>query len=239
MRNQGGLGGRPPTIRELCPHTKDDGNPVRVSLGGVPPAFLGRFGAPSLGRGGLCAARRVLVLVIVSPSGEHCARVVRPSLRLHPYSANRFAVLVYLLFLFVSVPLIELAILLYLATHMSLAGTLLLVLVTGVVGATLARRQGWITYVRIQQELAAGRMPNESLWDAAMIFIAGAVLLTPGILTDVLGFTLLLPSCRRFYQRRLLHWIKRRVHFHTVTRNTQDQIIDSFVVDKSTDRTDE
>ena len=78
-----------------------------------------------------------------------------------------------LLLLFVGIPLFELAILLYLASVTSVWTTLLLVVVTGVIGASLARRQGWTTYVKIQQELAQGRMPTESLLDAASSRRAG------------------------------------------------------------------
>ena len=125
-----------------------------------------------------------------------------------------------LLFLFVCIPFIELAILLKLASVTSVWTTLLLVVTTGVIGASLARRQGWNTYIRIQQELAAGRMPTESLLDAAMIFVAGAVLLTPGILTDIFGFSLLVPVCRRIYRQSAGRWI--RAHFRVQTFDSQD-----------------
>lgn len=139
-----------------------------------------------------------------------------------------------LLLLFVCIPLFELAILLYLAGVTSVGATLLLVVVTGVIGASLARRQGWTTYVRIQQELAEGRMPTESLLDAAMIFVAGAVLLTPGILTDIFGFSLLVPACRRFYRRSVSRWIRSRFRVQTFDaqgRGVGDQIIDCHVQD--------
>jgi len=139
-----------------------------------------------------------------------------------------------LLLLFVGIPLFELAILLYLASVTSVWTTLLLVVVTGVIGASLARRQGWTTYVRIQQELAEGRMPTESLLDAAMIFVAGAVLLTPGILTDIFGFSLLVPVCRRWYRDSVSRWIRSRFRvqrFETQGFGAGDQIIDCQVQD--------
>lgn len=98
---------------------------------------------------------------------------------------------------FVLVPLAELALLLYLAEIFSWQRTLLLVIVTGVLGTLLARSQGWRTWVRIRDELAAGRMPAESLLDAVLIFVAGALLLTPGVLTDALGISLLIPPVPR------------------------------------------
>ena len=137
--------------------------------------------------------------------------------------------LITLIILFLSVPLLELTILLYLARAISVWGTLLLVLATGVLGASLARFQGWRTCLRIKQEIASGRMPTGSLLDAAMIFLAGALLLTPGILTDLVGFSLLVPQCRRFYRQSISQYIRRRFHLRTFTSpevERRDEIID-------------
>ena len=144
-----------------------------------------------------------------------------------------------LFFLFVTVSFIELALLLFIARNTNLRFTLALVLVTGFVGAWLARMQGWQTYLRIQRELASGRMPTGSLVDAVMIFVAGALLLTPGILTDLFGISLLLPPCRRFYRHRLQHWFRSSVKFrtnHPGHSQSHDQIIDSYVVQQEDDQ---
>ena len=143
-------------------------------------------------------------------------------------------ILLYLLLLFICIPLIELALLLYLASVTSIWATLALVVVTGVIGASLARHQGWQTYARIQQELAARRMPTESLLDAAMIFVAGALLLTPGLLTDLFGFSLLVPGCRRFYRHSASRWIRSRFRvqpFPPRDFGPRDQIIEARVDD--------
>ena len=140
-----------------------------------------------------------------------------------------------LLFLFITVPLVEMALLLLLGKYTGLKCTIMLVITTGIAGAWLARRQGWWTYRRIQQELAAGKMPTDSLVDAAMIFVAGALLLTPGVLTDVFGMSLLIPQCRRFYQRRMTAWFSGHVGVRTYSPDSSprhDQVIDSYVVDR-------
>lgn len=116
--------------------------------------------------------------------------------------------------------------------------TLGLVIVTGFVGAWLARRQGFSTWLRIQRELADGKMPGESLADALMIFVAGALLLTPGLLTDLFGFSLLLPPCRRVYRRWLMQKLKGKLQFSSGIGGGEggkpsysgDQIIDSYVL---------
>lgn len=141
-----------------------------------------------------------------------------------------------LLLLFTCVPLAELALLLYLAELLSWQRTLLLVIVTGVAGTLLARSQGWRTWMRILDELEAGRMPTESLLDAVLIFVAGALLLTPGVLTDALGISLLIPACRNYYRRWLVIWFKSRFSIRTAgmapgnSPQPRSEVIDSYVV---------
>jgi UPF0716 protein FxsA len=144
--------------------------------------------------------------------------------------------LVKLLVLFIVVPLVELWLLLLLAQHTTASFTLLVVIVTGVVGTALARSQGWRTYQQIHQQVHEGHLPAEALLDAAMIFVAGALLLTPGILTDLFGLSLLVPFFRRQYRRWTAEWMKR--HFRVTTfpppspPGSRSRIIDSYVVDE-------
>jgi len=112
-------------------------------------------------------------------------------------------ILARLLLLFCLVPLVELVLLLQLADATSWQATLLLVIVTGIVGAALARYQGFQVVRRVQSQLSAGELPAAALWDGLLILIAGALLLTPGILTDVVGFALLVPFCRSLLRRYL------------------------------------
>ena len=109
-----------------------------------------------------------------------------------------------LLLLFTLVPLAELYLLFQITAWWdSPQYTFALIIITGVVGASLARWQGARTWFRLQQDLAAGRVPADALMDGVMIFVAGALLLTPGILTDVVGFGLLLPPIRALLKIRL------------------------------------
>lgn len=141
-----------------------------------------------------------------------------------------------LLMLFIFVPLTELALLLYLADATSWQVTLLLVIATGVIGTYLAQSQGWRTGLRIRNELAAGRMPADSLLDGVLIFVAGALLLTPGILTDLFGISLLIPWCRNYYRRRLVAWFKSRFTIRTSGSGSwpapqgRSEVVDSYVI---------
>ncbi len=115
-----------------------------------------------------------------------------------------------LLLLFTTVPLIELALLVEIGKRVGLPATIALVIITGVLGAWLARREGLRTLARLQQELQAGRMPAEALLDGLMIFVAGAVLLTPGLLTDLFGFSLLVPRARAAIRSLVAKRLKQR-----------------------------
>ena len=109
------------------------------------------------------------------------------------------------------VPLVELTLLLKLAEGFGWRPTIALVLVTGALGAWLARREGLKTLGRIQADLAAGVPPTDALVEGALIVAAGLVLVTPGILTDAVGFALLIGPIRRRVRRRLTEAFKRRV----------------------------
>lgn len=107
-----------------------------------------------------------------------------------------------LLLLFTLVPLAELALLLWIGGRIGLLPTVALILVTGALGAALARRQGLATWRRFQEALAAGRLPGRELLEGLLILVAAALLLTPGVLTDAAGFLLLVPPARRRIMRR-------------------------------------
>ncbi len=115
-----------------------------------------------------------------------------------------------LLLLFTTVPLIELALLVELDRHIGLAATIALVIATAMIGAWLARAEGMRTLARLTKEVQEGRMPTEPLLDGLMIFVAGAVLLTPGLLTDLIGFFLLAPAGRRLVRRAVTKRLEQR-----------------------------
>lgn len=121
-----------------------------------------------------------------------------------------------LIFIFVAVPLLELVILLRIGQWIGLMPTVALVVTTGVAGAALARQQGLRAFLAVQRELAQGRLPGRSLLDGLSILVGGAFLLTPGVLTDLLGFSLLIPASRRWLQRLARSRLERRIREGTV-----------------------
>lgn len=116
-----------------------------------------------------------------------------------------------LIVIFVAVPLLELAILLRIGQWIGLMPTVALVVTTGVGGAALARQQGTRAFLAVQRELASGRLPGRSLLDGLAILVGGALLLTPGVLTDLVGFSLLIPVSRRWLQRLARRRLEQRV----------------------------
>ena len=113
----------------------------------------------------------------------------------------------YLILLFTLVPLVELAILIRIGQHMGVAYTIGIVLLTGVAGAYLAKMQGLVTLNRIQEDVNQGIMPADKLFDGVLILCSGILLLTPGLLTDIIGFVGLIPLTRNLLKR----WIKAKV----------------------------
>ena len=111
-----------------------------------------------------------------------------------------------LLFLFIAVPLVELYILMKLGSYIGVEYTVLIVVVTGMVGAFLAKRQGLSTLRRISEDLNGGRLPAEGLLDGLLILIGGAMLITPGLITDAAGLSLIVPVTRT----ALKVWLRRK-----------------------------
>jgi UPF0716 protein FxsA len=114
-----------------------------------------------------------------------------------------------LILLILVLPFVELYLLLLLAQTTSAALTFALVIVTGIVGAAIAGHQGWNVLARLQDELNRGELPAATLVDGAMILVAGALLILPGIVTDLVGLSLLIPPLRRVYRWGLRRWLRR------------------------------
>ncbi len=109
-----------------------------------------------------------------------------------------------LVLVFVLVPIVELALLIQMGRWIGLFPTLGLVIVTGVVGAALASHEGLRAWRAFQLDVLEGRLPARSILDGLSIFVGGALLLTPGLVTDLLGFALLVTPTRRWMQEKLI-----------------------------------
>ncbi len=124
-----------------------------------------------------------------------------------------------LILLFIAVPVVEIIIYIKLGGYIGVFPTLALILGTGIAGAVLAKQQGFYIINRIKQELQAGIVPGNQLLEGLLVLIGALLLLTPGLLTDMVGFILLLPVTRRYVRemlkRKLQEWIREgKVNFY-------------------------
>lgn len=113
-----------------------------------------------------------------------------------------------LFLLFLVVPIIEISILIQLSDVIGGWPTILLVILTAYFGAQMVKQQGLQTIAQIQQKAGSGQIPGVELFSGVCILISGVLLLTPGILTDVLGFLLLTPVVRV----RMAEVLKKKIH---------------------------
>lgn len=116
-----------------------------------------------------------------------------------------------LILLFLLTPAVELALLIQVDSVIGFWPTVALIVATGVAGSYLARREGLSTWRALNRRLQSGDLPGTELVDGVIILVAGALLVTPGVLTDAIGFVGLLPPTRALVRRYLVRRFQRNV----------------------------
>ncbi len=135
----------------------------------------------------------------------------------------------YLLLAFIGIPLIEIILFIQVGGAIGTAATIAIVIGTAFLGAWMLRRQGLSTARTAQEKLARGEMPLEQALDGLFLVFAGGLLLTPGFLTDAIGFSLFVPQVRQFLRGRMVAAARRngsfQVHSYTTgsARNADPQ----------------
>lgn len=112
---------------------------------------------------------------------------------------------------FIVVPLAELYVIIQVGQAIGLLPTILVLLADSILGSLLLRSQGRSVWRRFSEAVQAGRIPHREALDGALVIFGGALLLTPGFLTDVVGLLLLIPPTRSWARRLVLVVLKRRV----------------------------
>ena len=107
---------------------------------------------------------------------------------------------------FTLIPFIEIYLLIKIGGQIGAFNTVLIVILTGLLGASLARLEGIKTMTKVRDSLNRGDLPAEEMLDAMLIFVAGVVLLTPGFITDLTGLALLVPKLRYRFKR----WLRKK-----------------------------
>jgi UPF0716 protein FxsA len=123
----------------------------------------------------------------------------------------------YLFLAIVLIPAIEIAILLFFGQVIGVMPTILLIISTGILGAYLAKQQGLYTIRKVQENMQQGMMPGDALLDGVCILVGGTLLLTPGFVTDALGFLLLAPPTRKHFKNWLSKFFRKRMDKGTIT----------------------
>ncbi len=135
-----------------------------------------------------------------------------------------------LFLLFLIIPIIEIYLLIQVGSIIGAFYTILLIILTAIVGAFLLRAQGMATLRRVQENVAKGKVPAMEMLEGLMLLVGGALLLTPGFFTDALGFVCLIPTLRRAVIRLfLLQKIGRMQGFQQTTSQRQSR--DSNIID--------
>ncbi len=119
-----------------------------------------------------------------------------------------------ILLLFITVPIAEIGLFIQVGGWLGLWPTLGVVILTAVIGTALLRHQGLGALRRVQESLAENRLPVTEMFDGLCLLLAGALLLTPGFLTDALGFTLFIPPLRAGAARAIGRYILRHGQVH-------------------------
>lgn len=129
-----------------------------------------------------------------------------------------------LLLVFIAVPLLEIALLIKAGDSFGFWPTLSIVIFTAILGTVMLRWQGMSVMMRAQQTLREGRMPVESVADGVFLLLAGAFLLTPGLLTDGIGFAFLVPQVRRWLGAKILRALSQRMGIGDLDENGADNL---------------
>ncbi len=116
-----------------------------------------------------------------------------------------------LFLIFFIIPLVELYFLIKIGSIIGPFNTIMLIVTTALLGGYFAKREGLKTLYKIRESMLQGIMPAEELIDAALIFIGGLLLLTPGFITDISGILLIIPSSREVFKRYCRKWIKIKI----------------------------
>ena len=109
-----------------------------------------------------------------------------------------------LLILFLIIPIIEIYALLKVGDIIGAFPTIILVVLTAVIGAGLLRQQGLSTLARLQQNMGQGKLPAQEMIEGVLLAVGGALLMTPGFVTDTMGFLCLLPFSRKFIAQNIM-----------------------------------
>ena len=124
--------------------------------------------------------------------------------------------------IFIGIPLIEVILFITIGKHIGLLNTISLIIITGIIGAILVKKQGITILNKALEEIKSNKIPIFSIFEGIAILIAGAFLLTPGFLTDTLGCILLIPKTRNIIINFVISYLEKRTAYTNKTNFNQN-----------------
>ncbi|MAZ76707.1 MAG: hypothetical protein CMH31_05330 [Micavibrio sp.] len=138
---------------------------------------------------------------------------------------------------FIAIPLAEIATFMQVGEIIGTPATLLLSLITAIIGGYLVKQQGMHTLIKAQKQLSTGQMPVQELFDGVCLIAAGAMMITPGFVTDTIGFLLLTPPVRVILKEFLIRTGKFSMQ-QSFSEPKQEHYQDSTVIEVEYERVD-
>lgn len=129
-----------------------------------------------------------------------------------------------LILIFITLPLLDLLILLKIANLIGLAETIAIVILTGIIGAGLAKKEGTTTLKKARTKLSHGKKISQELTNGLFIIIGAAFLVTPGLITDTIGFSFIIPTSRRFFKKITKKYLSNKI---ITTRIKYDDFVEN------------
>ncbi|WP_033828205.1 FxsA family protein [Bacillus andreraoultii] len=121
-----------------------------------------------------------------------------------------------LLPIFILLPALEIGVLLISGNTIGIWNTVMVIILTGILGTILLKKEGLEVIRRAQAEIRSGRPPGNAILDGVCVFVGGILLILPGFVTDCFGLLLLLPPTRKMIKPLLIKWIKRWIDRSTI-----------------------
>tara|TARA_B100000427_G_C15514400_1_gene597577 strand:- start:629 stop:1084 length:456 start_codon:yes stop_codon:yes gene_type:complete len=142
--------------------------------------------------------------------------------------------------LFIIIPLIEVILFITIGKHIGLLNTIIIILITGIIGAFLVKNQGITILNKAAEEIKLNKIPIFSIFEGIAVFVAGAFLLTPGFFTDTLGVILLIPKIRNIIIHKIIDYLKNKKFNEKTTKDfTDNNDLDNNIVEGNFEEIDE
>lgn len=139
--------------------------------------------------------------------------------------------------IFVIIPVLEIAVFIQAGSIFGIGFTLMGIVLTAIIGAVLVRQQGFAVINEARRQMDRQKLPIKQVMDGAFIVVAGLLLVTPGFLTDSLGFIFLIPPARRIIGGWIINWFRNNAELNVHTRQYHDATFHSTRSPKSGDNT--